>query len=105
VRYMGVHTIETLKQFGLLTKMPKRKGTEEDVSELELDALGAYTWGSALHIVLGEVKRPKKNPWDSTKRLDAALKNSALDQLKIRLECVQVHRLLPANFLCPGSTR
>ena len=82
-------TIETLQKFGLLTRLPKNdKGL--DITDWEADIVAAYVWGVTLHVVVGEVKRKSKNPWETSKTLEHGVVSKALNQLRADLEFIQV---------------
>ena len=52
--------------------------------------MAAYIEGATLHVVLGEVKRKNKNPWESSKTLDHGVVSKALNQLRMDSEFMQV---------------
>ena len=101
-------TIENLQKFGLLTRLPRNdKGHE--VWDWEADIIAAYTEGATLHVIVGEVKRKNRNPWESSKALDHGVVSKALNQLRMDLEFMQVTnrktKFVETNLLSPGHPR
>ena len=86
---MERRTIENLQKFGLLTRLP-RNDKGQEAWDWEADIMAAYIEGATLHVVLGEVKRKNKNPWESSKTLDHGVVSKALNQLVMDSKFIQV---------------
>ena len=86
---MERRTIENLRKFGLLTRLP-RNDEGQEAWDWEADIMAAYIEGATLHVVLGEVKRKNRNPWESSKALDHGVISKALNQLVMDSKFIQV---------------
>ena len=91
--FEDVENVETINGSGEaegLTTEAEALTAAKEVKEWEADIVAAYVWGATLHVIVGEVKRKSKNPWDNSKtKLDRETRNKALDQLKTDMEFVQ----------------